>query len=253
MRIRELPYRTLCNKTTGFLIGKLFKDLVPNRGLRFATDHPSITPEIKASLALGLYEREEVRLVRNHARTDLDVLDLGSSLGVIASHIGRRMESGRRLVCIEANTQLLHHLRLNVLHNAPCCDLTVLHAAIHYEATESDLFFRPGKTNVEGSIQDAASAAEDHSVSPLTLEKLVSDLSVKGYLLICDVEGAEVGMILEDPALDRCDQLIIELHDTTYRGHPYSVDMLANFLQEMREFTLLVRLRDVFLFDRIKR
>jgi FkbM family methyltransferase len=178
----------------------LFRDYIPSRGLHISTAHPTITPETKASLFFGMYEPDEVLLVKKFARTDLDVVDVGSSLGVIASHIGRRLDHGRRLVCVEANVNLLDRLGYNLHHNAPSCNFTVLHAAIHYEATKP-LAFKPGVTNIDGTVQLSTLEVQEAHVPPLTLDTLVSDLSISRYLLICDIEGSEAGIILDDRSL----------------------------------------------------
>lgn len=253
MRIRELPYRTLCNDVTGSLVGKLFGDLIPSRGLRIATNHPLITPEIKASLFLGLYEREEVRLVKQFARTDLDVVDLGSSIGVVACHVGRGLDKGQRLICVEANDTLLEPLRRNILRNAPACNFTVVHAAINYEGTSS-LSFTPGATIVQGVVQqDHAGRTSRYCVSPLTLDRIINDFDLKSYLLVSDIEGSEAGMILDDPSLEYCDQLIIELHQATYKGTKYTVETLVQALANKRGFRLSTGLKNVFVFDRLVR
>ena len=66
----------------------------------------------------GFYESAELRLIRKHLPATLDVVELGGSLGVVAAHIGQRLEPGRQLISVEANPALIEALRTNITRSA---------------------------------------------------------------------------------------------------------------------------------------
>ena len=76
------------------------------------------------------------------------------------------------------------------------------------------------------------SHCESIAVKNVTLNQLLETHSLKSPTLICDIEGAEIQIILEDTeALKSCQQIIIELHPTTYKGIAYSQKTLSELIQ----------------------
>ena len=54
-----------------------------------------------------------------------------------------------------------------------------------------------------------------------SLGSLLKDHAPNGASMICDAEGAEIPMIVNDPkAFSQVRQIAIELHDPRFTGHP---------------------------------
>jgi len=124
--------RPLYRASLGRVLGALFRDQIPCEGCVIDTSDEVIAPRVKAKLFLRGYEHDEIRFVKRHLRRDLDVIELGSSLGVVAAHIARKLDPGRRLVCVEANPALLKSIWTNVHQNAPHARLDVVSGAVEY-------------------------------------------------------------------------------------------------------------------------
>ena len=130
----------------------MLHDRITSAGCDVDTSHAAISPSIKASLFWGLYESAEIRLVQRYLRPDLDVVELGSSLGVVACHIRRILSPDRRLVCVEADSSLLPILTSTLQRNACAGNLTIVAGAIDYRARGSAGALRPGSTSIEGRL-----------------------------------------------------------------------------------------------------
>lgn len=111
LRVKKQVARVLCSPAIGNLLSKFLSDETPSRGLRVMTAEPIVMPATKASLFWGLYESAEVRFVKEHLRPDLDVIEAGSSIGVVSSHVAKRLRPGRKLICVEADHRLLGTLK----------------------------------------------------------------------------------------------------------------------------------------------
>jgi FkbM family methyltransferase len=204
--------RMICHPRVGRLVRYLFRGTVPNRGCWVDVSDPSVSDRVCASLAWGLYESAEIRLVRRHLPKDLDVVDLGASLGVVSAHVAKRLAGRRKLVCVEANAALLDIARRNVTHNVPGQALEVVHAVLAY-GTEPVASFSASQDTLTSSL--ATAGDEGTQVPTVTLSRVLSQNSIGDFSLVCDVEGAEAEMISADKeAFRRCHFIIIELHST---------------------------------------
>jgi len=229
MSLKARVAGVLTRPVVGRAVGRILRDRIPSRGCVIDTGGADVAPRVKAMLLFRLYESAEIRFVQRHLRRDLDVVELGGCLGVVSSQIARRMKPGRRLVTVEPNPRLAGVIRRNVLGNAPGADLTVVSAAIDYAAEG------PETTLVLGDAQiDSALATDERSgvrVPVTTLSHLLRDHAIGEFALVCDVEGAEAGLVAKDvDALARCRQAVIELHPSTFEGRRVSVaDLVAAF------------------------
>lgn len=102
VRIAEI----LCRPVFGRGIARLTKDSIPNRGIRVCTAGAAVTPQVKAAIFWGVYESAEIRFLRKYVRPDVDVVELGASLGVTASHAISQISTDVSYVAAEANPAL---------------------------------------------------------------------------------------------------------------------------------------------------
>src|SRR5579885_2870151 len=96
--------------------GKIIERLgnyVAIREVRYSADHPTLSPSLKARMAFGWYEGEEMLLVKRHLPADLPIIELGGSLGVLSCLTNRRLRNPRKHWVIEANPTLIPLLEKN--------------------------------------------------------------------------------------------------------------------------------------------
>ena len=115
----------------GRAAGLVFRDHVPNRGLRFDTS--GFQSRTKAALAFGLYESTEIRFIKKYLVGAKVAVDLGASVGISGSHLMSLMREGGRLIAVEANPFLLEFLERSLRDHVRSCSYEIHHAALAYD------------------------------------------------------------------------------------------------------------------------
>lgn len=228
--------RTACRPTIGRAIARLYGDRIPLRGFRFQTGSSAIAPTTKAQLFWGFYESSERRLLARHVAGDLDVVELGSSLGVVSTFVASRLRPGRRLVGVEANDALIPLALGNIAANLPDVPVSIEHGAIHYGA--ETVSFEIGAESVGSRLGTGDRAV---TVPAIRLSDLLRTHGIDRYDLVSDIEGAEAEVLRFDAeALRGCRSIVIELHHVTEDGRDLTPDDLLGRLQALG-FTLIER------------
>ena len=235
LSVKTIAARVLCSKPVGCAVSTAFRNRIPFYGTTVDTSAPSVPESTKASLLFRLYESAEVRFVRRYLPSALDVVELGSRIGVMGAQVLRVQEPGRRLTCVEANPDLLQPLRANTKDGGS--RVRIVHGAIHYpEGACETVGFVVGDSNVDGRV-GSSSAGPQVQVRACTLSQVVREAGFGDYALVCDIEGAEAGIVVYDEAaLASCKLAVFELHETVFEGRTYTVDDLANQLLERHRF-----------------
>ncbi len=232
----------------GRAIALLTGDTFRSRGLRVNTAHPAIKPVVKAMLFWNMYESAEIRFVQRYLKPEVDVVELGSSLGVMACQIRARLERERKLVCVEASPQLAAVIQKNLALNGFEDNTTIVTGAIDYCGEES-VHFAEGGNTLQG--QKVEASGQTTKTPALTLEKLLADHHIKDYALVCDIEGAEAGIVFQGGgSLASCRQMVIELHDAELNGRRVNVDEMIEALVQRHGFRQVDRYGTVCVFDR---
>lgn len=190
-------------------------------GCRIDVGGDFVSDEARASILTGIYEKNELRFVGRYLPSDLDVVELGSSLGVVSSRIAMRLAPGRRLLGVEANSRLLERARANAAKNAPGIPFHLRLGAVDYASEGEEVAFSVGSGNLGSHLGSAGATSGGRTVlvPRTTLSSVLVAHQVGDYSLVCDIEGAEAGLILaEREALSRCRCIIIELHDDPRGG-----------------------------------
>jgi FkbM family methyltransferase len=221
-------------------------------GCVIETSSPLVVPRIKAKIFLRGYEPVEIKFVKKHLRPDRDVIDLGSSLGVVASHIGYKLNAGRRVICVEANPPLLDIVRANVTRNAPHVQLEVVSGAVEYPPDGRPVVeLALGFDNLVAHIVEDEVALHGISVPAIPLSEIVRRHCVGEYALVSDIEGSEAGLLeMDAAALVNCRQMIIELHHTVRRERIILAEELAAALREKHGFRQADRRGWVYVFEK---
>jgi len=235
----------------GRVIGRLFKDRIPAGGLRVHTRSTLIRPEIKALLALGMYESAERRLVTRYLRRDLVIVELGASIGYITGHISRLRPP--RQLAVEANASLFPLIE-DLLQRNDLRSVQLVNGAIDYSGG-STVRFRVHSYNTGSAVANGDTVSGDATeieVPAFTLRDLVERENIDRFAIVCDIEGAERAMIMEeDPSItQRCQQMIIELHSGEYKHEHVSCESLARAVQQHWGMEAVLRDGNNWLFQR---
>lgn len=229
-------------KPIGIAIGKLFDERIPSRGLRI--DSCGLAPEIKSQLLFRTYESAEIRAVCRHLRRDVDVIELGASIGVLSCHIRRKLATDRYIYCIEADPELMNSIERNLQANGLNWRITILNRAISNTAGAQN--FIRGDTNLSGHATQLSPNGTT-TVEGVTLRDLIAQFGIGEYALVCDIEGFEVELVAgEFAALRKCRQIIIELHQCEDRNF----ERLIGQLRTSHGFSLQAQYGNVCVLER---
>jgi FkbM family methyltransferase len=247
--IKKVLASILCYPLVGLLVGLILRNKIPHKGSRIEVPLNG-DPRVSAMLFWGIYESSEIRFVRRYLGDDLDVIELGSSLGVVSCEITKKLAGKKKLVCVEANEQIFQILRKNVLYNAPVQEVSFIHGAIDYSGKEV-IDFVIGDSNLSSHTDSGAmTTLKKINVPAVTLSALLESEGIDEYALVCDIEGAEAALFAQDrQAFVHCKRMIIELHDTFYNNYAYEVQDLIELIQKETEMLLRDRYGSVCVFE----
>lgn len=248
-------FRVFYRASIGKVIARAFHDHIPCRGCVIDTTSPLVVPRIKAKLFLRGYEPIEINFVKKYLHPDRDVIDLGSSLGVVSAHIGQKLAAGRRVICVEANPDLVDVIRTNVTRNAPQVAVEIISGAVDYPPDGRQLVeLALGFDNLVAHIVEDEVVPDGIFVPTIALSEIVQRYNLGDYALVSDIEGSEAGLLeMDSAALTRCRQMIIELHHTVRRERVILMEELAAALAGRHGFTLVDRRGPVYVFEKSHR
>ena len=159
--------------------------------LQFSVKHPSIPTLLKSRLYMGRYEASE-RKALPLLDTDLPLVELGGGIGVIACLANHRLKNPRMHVIVEANPELIPLIEENRMRNG--CQFHIINAALGYAADDLEL-------KVHESMLDTnlfSKGVRTICVPSIQLESVLDQFGFSICSLICDIEGAEYEMILNE-------------------------------------------------------
>lgn len=249
-RIKAFIAQTITAPIVGRMVRLVYRDAIPFHGLPIASCSTSVSPRVSAQLFWGIYESAERRFVEKCLAPDMPVIELGSSIGGVSSHIARRLAAGQRLVCVEANPHLLPILEKNLAVNAGHLQTSVVHAAASTEA--GTVSFAISASSLSSQVGSRADAVETVSAPARKLSDLLTNHAMTGqpFQLVMDIEGAEAGIVFEDAsALGSCHRIVAELHETRFGDAAIGIEGLIEAFVA-RNFRVAQRYGPVVVFER---
>lgn len=248
--MKKIVAKILCSNIIGGIISIIFSYKIPNirSGFkRYYAPKQYCNNAVRAMIFWGIYERAEVRLVHQYMPKNIPVIELGSSLGVVSSMVNQIINNETNYTCVEANPYLIDAIKTNILRYSPHKrNLNVINAAIAYNMGES-IQMNFSNNNTESSIYAQSTNANAKSIKTLSL----SSIAQNNFTLICDIEGAEIGIFKEDKqAFENCKHMFIELHATAHNNKKYSVSDLKNLIVDELHFKLIKADGNVFYFSK---
>ena len=211
--LKRLVSAVICHPYLGRIIGYVYRDRIPFRGVVVDVSLVNIPPANKCLLRWGLYESAEVRFVEKYLYDHVNTIDLGSSLGAMSSKIASILKPNGTLVCVEGNPRLTACIERNLEINASHLKTVVVPAAIAYGT--NCVSFTVEDDNLCSSANSESARSID--VPAIELNQLLAQNQISSFQMVCDIEGAELGIIQNDAkALSACVQIIAELHGVVH-------------------------------------
>lgn len=218
----------------GRLIAGLWSDRIPFHGTTILTHDPEVKDKTKALLFWKMYESSEVRFVKKYINASYDVVELGGSIGAVTIQLGKKI-NGRKLISVEANPALHAIQKENLLTNG-ISSFEQINAA--YGSVKQTVWFALGEENTLGKIGEE-STGKGFFVETMSLKSIVETYGLSEYALVCDIEGAEIDLLLhEQETLRMCKLLILETHETVYKNRRYTPEEMKAMLLQL-DFELM--------------
>ena len=176
-------------------------------GCTFELESVPNTP-MKRALLQQDYEVLERRAVLRHLNPNLPVIELGGCIGVVACITNRRLVHPQLHVVVEANPNAVPLMDRNRVSNR--CEFEILNAAIAYG--QSSVTFFPAEDYCFNSlVHERGEAAV--TVPATRLCDIVNQRGFDSFTLICDIEGYEYDLVLNEfDVLRKADTIILETH-----------------------------------------
>ena len=232
--VKSVILKSLCNDVVGFHLGKIYSESMPHRGTRIFVGSSSFKDSNKAMLWFGWYERSEIDQTIAYLDREHDVIELGSSIGVNTTQILKHIGGERRLMAVEANPDLTPLLKTNINNNNPRnIEVTIISAAVDYSNDDSIGFLITNST-LSGKVSRDVGSENYKVVKTIKLSDLSHQLTTDKFILVVDIEGAEVGMIIHEMELlkNRCFRIIIEIDGGYFGGKYYGIEDVKCLLEQ---------------------
>lgn len=202
--------------------------------------------KLRYDLARGRpYEEAEAQMIRAHLGLGTPVIELGGCMGIISALIRSRIGPDASHIVVEANPRLAQLCTPNANIGAAAGATQIVVAAVDYSGAET-VSFDTGHTAHGGHV----AAGGGLSVPTTTLAKLAEGLPDGPFALICDIEGAETGLIERDAAmLDRVSLFVLETHPKVYPGGMADTQRLLAAI-EARGMRRVAQVKNVYAFVR---
>jgi FkbM family methyltransferase len=200
-------------KVNNPLIGRAV-ELLGNRvridGMTFSVDCAQITRPHKSTLAFGLHEIDERKLIKRWLPDNLPVLELGGGLGVVSCLINRRLLNPVQHIVVEADPAMIPVLEQN--RNINGCKFKIFNKAIAYDCEKVDI--NVDTEFVGTTIVNRTSQIKTTRVAATTVSDLIALAGFRDIGIVCDIEGMEAGIIERElPALKgRVQYFLVEMH-----------------------------------------
>ena len=234
--VKLIILKYLCNDLVGSFFGKIYSESICYRRARIFVGSSYVKDSNKAMLWFGWYERSEIDQTITYLDQAHDVIELGASIGVNTTQILKYIGDNRQLFTVEANPDLISLLTINITNNNPRnIRVNIMNAAIDYSNRKDDLVgFLITNSSLSGKISEDIGSENYKIVKTIKLSDLSTQLNSEMFILVVDIEGAEVGMIINEMKFlkKRCFRIIIEIDGGYYNEKYYSIEDVKCSLEQ---------------------
>lgn len=222
------------------------------KGLHVLIDHARGDQDgARSCLVPGLYDPALDEFDRDHP---LRILDLGANTGGLSLALAARGFAFEKIVSVEFNPVTHSRLCYNLTSNiGPSC-INILGAVSSSDRFEDVAF---GSRGVSETLETPPDKVEFQSRTAVyTLDTLIEQHFPSGQIDLCkiDVEGSEYSMFTSPhhSSLDRCRNVIIEVHEPPAANLVSPLDVLTALGFERREPRRPFPESNVFWFTRVE-
>ena len=228
LQLKKIIAWVLINKMTGKLIRLFHNKSISFEGTEIYVEDHYIKDEVIASLYFRTYESAEIRFIKKYLNSNLPVVELGSSMGVVGQQIAKK--NVPVLLCVEPNRRLLAIIQKNFELNNNS-NYKVINAAISNGKQTAN--FMEGSSNLDSRIVlNKSNASTEIPATNLTNILIRND--IKRCNLICDIEGAEVFLLhFDKDGIRKCETIIIETHFFKYDEEMFTPTIIKNLFLDM--------------------
>jgi FkbM family methyltransferase len=198
---------------------------------------------------MGIYEQPERRFVESYVRPGEQVLELGASIGVVSSIIGKTIGSAGKLVSVEANSALAPRFQKQVSINGVKAELvSCLACPIWADRTPESVAAKGfiASNDPLKSRAEAKPARQSHVWR--TAAEICESQAMQPGALVVDIEGAEEIWAECSPNFPiSLRTIIVEVHPQIVGGAKIANSITALFSEG---FQLADYSGDVYVFTR---
>lgn len=183
------------------------KGMLTVRGVEIDVQDEIVHPQIPRIYA-DSYENEIMDIITEYRLTENSVIELGGGIGVVATYVNNRLTDDLEHIVVEPNPSILPTLKRTRKLNK--CDFEVVEKA--YQSKSKPVTLTPDGDFTQSSTFRNQTHSTD--VSGINLSTLINSYSLDEFVLIIDIEAAEVDLINAelDVILENCLYIIIEYH-----------------------------------------
>ena len=177
-------------------------------GVVVPPDPAVITPVIRRAILEGRFEAEEAGQIPHIVRPGDRVLEIGAGIGYISTLLSRERRVSR-VLAVEANPYLLDYMgRLHARNRVR--KVRRLNAVLTNDPVTSATFYLRPEFWMGSLAPEPNPYVGTVQVPTLNLDRVLLDEAIN--LIVCDVEGAEVGLF-DRADLSGVDRVFVEVHD----------------------------------------
>ena len=225
--LKKFAANALCSSPIAFLISNVCRNKIRYFGdVLVDTSGKQISGYLKCMIFWRMYEKAEASSIIKYLTDANDVVELGSSIGVVGCLAGK-LKGDRRLLCVEVNQELIPLIERNMELNQ-VSNYKIRNVAIG--SSDESIWFTPGKHSTHGQV---GAHVSEHSIKieSMALSALLSQESIGEFVLICDIEGSEIDIILDDSdSLRNCKLIVMETHSVRRKNRTYSPEAIRDLI-----------------------
>ncbi len=203
MSLRDLPTR----------IG-LWPEFALLDGIKVPIRGSFLAPKMRRHLMRGGYERAERKLLAELVKEGDVVIELGASLGIVTTLLGKKTGGEGAVVAVEANKQLAPHFRKQLAVNGIDANLIHALACPIWEGAIPEKVRSQGFSLKPSSLSGRAEGPGGDDVPWMTLKEIAEKAGVGSpSVIVIDVEGSEDIWCDQPPCFPQSVRtVIVEIH-----------------------------------------
>jgi FkbM family methyltransferase len=225
----------------GGVIRIVYNNIIPYQNFLINTKSPLVNNKTVALIFFGKYEKDELEFVLKYLPKELPILELGTSLGFVA--LNALKKTNNKIICLEANKKLIPLIKESFELNLVTPEqYLIINCALSHK--KEVLYFSDRGSNELGKLV----AYSENVIQGIPLEDLIKLIHEEEFVLISDIEGAEINFLhTESHSLNKCKMMIIELHDTEFEGRKYVISELVDIIIA-KSFELIEQRNNTYVF-----